>query len=135
VAGAGLPVLGGLSPTDYAEGVYSPAEAAVVGRWSMEHGADLVDVSSGGIIAHPVIDYRPGYQVPFAETVRAGGQVPTAAVGLITSGAQAEGILASGAADAVFAGREWLRDPHFALRAAQELGAQSEWPAPSLRAR
>ena len=31
-------------------------------------------------------------------------------------------------ADAIFAGREWLRDPHFALRAAHELGAEVAWP-------
>jgi len=135
VAGDSLPVFVRLSATDYAEGGFTPEEAALVGRWAMDHGADLVDVSSGGIIAHPIIDYRPGYQVPFAATVRAEGRVPTAAVGLITSGSQAEEILASGAADAVFAGREWLRDPHFALRAAQELGAQIEWPAQYLRAR
>jgi 2,4-dienoyl-CoA reductase-like NADH-dependent reductase (Old Yellow Enzyme family) len=135
VAGDSLPVFVRLSATDYAEGGFTPEEAALVGRWAMDRGADLVDVSSGGIIAHPIIDYRPGYQVPFAATVRAEGRVPTAAVGLITSGSQAEEILASGAADAVFAGREWLRDPHFALRAAQELGAQIEWPAQYLRAR
>jgi len=134
-AGEGLPVFVRLSATDYAEGGVTPEEAAQVGLWAIEHGADLADVSSGGSIARPVIDYRPGYQVPFAATVRAGGRVPTAAVGLITSGAQAEEILASGAADAVFAGREWLRDPHFGLRAARELGAEVAWPPQYLRAR
>lgn len=134
-AGEGLPVFVRLSATDYAEGGFTPEEAAQVGVWALEHGADLADVSSGGTIAHPVIDYSPGYQVPFAATVRAGGRVPTAAVGVITSGAQAEEILTSGAADAVFAGREWLRDPHFALRAARELGAEVAWPPQYLRAR
>lgn len=135
VAGESLPVFVRLSATDYAEGGITPDEAAQVGRWAREHGADLADVSSGGSIAHPVIDYRPGYQVPYAATVRAGGQTPTAAVGLITSAVQAEEILVSGAADAVFAGREWLRDPHFALRAAGELGAEVAWPPQYLRAR
>ncbi|MDQ0613244.1 2,4-dienoyl-CoA reductase-like NADH-dependent reductase (Old Yellow Enzyme family) [Microbacterium sp. W4I4] len=134
-AGEGLPVFVRLSATDYAEGGFTPEEAAQVGLWAREHGADLADVSSGGTIAHPAIDYSPGYQVPFAATVRAGGRVPTAAVGVITSGRQAEEILTSGAADAVFAGREWLRDPHFALRAARELGAEVDWPPQYLRAR
>ena len=44
--------------------------------------------------------------------------VPVSAVGLINDAAQAEQLLAAGDADAVMAGREWLRDPHFALRAA-----------------
>ena len=37
-------------------------------------------------------------------------------------------------ADAVLSAREWLRDPHFALRAAAELGAEVPAPAQYLRA-
>ncbi|WP_336645172.1 NADH:flavin oxidoreductase/NADH oxidase [Microbacterium sp. USHLN186] len=133
-AGDVMPVFVRLSATDYADGGFTPDEAARVGRWAMDAGADLVDVSSGGIVAGAHIDYRPGYQVPFAQTVRAAGEVPTAAVGLITSGEQAEQVLASGAADAVFAGREWLRDPHFGLRAAHELGDEVPWPPQYRRA-
>ncbi|WP_193598543.1 NADH:flavin oxidoreductase/NADH oxidase [Microbacterium sp. YJN-G] len=133
-AGDALPVFVRLSATDWAEGGFTPEEAAQVAVWATEHGADLVDVSSGGIVAGLRIDYRPGYQVPLAATVRAGGRVRTAAVGLITSGAHAEEALASGAADAVFAGREWLRDPHFGLRAAHELDAEVAWPPQYLRA-
>ncbi|MDT0156819.1 NADH:flavin oxidoreductase/NADH oxidase [Microbacterium sp. ARD32] len=134
-AGPDLPVLVRLSATDYAEGGFMPEEAATVGRWCVAHGADLIDVSGGGTVARPRIDLRPGYQVPFAATIRSGGEVPTGAVGLITTAVQAEEVLASGAADVVFAGREWLRDPHFALRAAHELGGEVEWPAQYLRAR
>ena len=51
------------------------------------------------------------------------------AVGLITTPAQAEEIVQSGRADAVMVGRQFLRDPHFGLRAAHELGAQIDyWP-------
>ena len=48
-----------------------------------ERGVDLVDVSSGGNVAHQQIVVGPGYQVPFARAVRAAG-VPAAAVGMIT---------------------------------------------------
>ena len=75
------------------------------------------------------------YQVGLAGTVRQGGRIPTTAVGLITAAAQAEQVLADGAADAIFAGREWLRDPHFGLRAAHELGAEIAWPPQYERAR
>lgn len=44
------------------------------------------------------------------------------AVGVIKSGTQAEAILQEGKADVIFVGRELLRDPSFALRAAEELG-------------
>ena len=40
------------------------------------------------------------------------------------------------AADAVMLGREMMRDPHFALRAAHELGVELDyWPPQYLRAR
>lgn len=134
-AGADVPVFVRVSATDHAEGGFTPEEAAVVGAWATEHGADLIDVSSGGLVAHQQISVFPGYQVALAETVRQGGRIPVSAVGLITASAQAEQVLSEGAADAIFAGREWLRDPHFALRAAHELGAEIVWPPQYERAR
>ncbi|MFJ4016292.1 NADH:flavin oxidoreductase/NADH oxidase [Microbacterium sp. NPDC090014] len=128
VAGDDVPVFVRISATDHAEGGFTPEEAATVSTWATEHGADLIDVSSGGLVAHQQISVFPGYQVPLAELVRQGGRIPVSAVGLITAAEQAEQVLADGAADAIFAGREWLRDPHFALRAAHELGADITWP-------
>jgi 2,4-dienoyl-CoA reductase-like NADH-dependent reductase (Old Yellow Enzyme family) len=57
-------------------------------------------------------------------------------VGEITNGVQAENILSAGDADVILAGREWLRDPHFALRAASELGEDPAalWPPQYIRA-
>ncbi len=134
VAGESVPLLVRISATDHADGGFTPDEAAIVAGWAGAHGADLIDVSSGGLVAHQRIDVFPGYQVPLAETIRAAG-VPVSAVGLLTSGAQAEQVLAAGSADAVFAGREWLRDPHFALRAAHELDADVPWSPQYERAR
>lgn len=134
-AGPEVPLFVRISATDHAEGGFTPEEAALVGEWSTAHGADLIDVSSGGLVAHQRIDLFPGYQVSLAETVRQGGRIPVSAVGLITASAQAEQVLAEGAADAIFAGREWLRDPHFALRAAHELSAETAWPPQYERAR
>lgn len=135
VAGDGVPVFVRISATDHADGGFTPEEAAQVAEWAIEHGADLIDVSSGGLVAHQRIDVHPGYQVPLAATVRRSGRVPVSAVGLITAAEQAEQVLSEGAADAIFAGREWLRDPHFGLRAAHELGAETDWPPQYLRAR
>lgn len=128
VAGDDVPLFVRISATDHADGGFTPDEAATVGEWASARGADLIDVSSGGLVAHQQISVFPGYQVPLAETVRQGGRIPVSAVGLITAAEQAEKVLADGAADAIFAGREWLRDPHFALRAAHELGADVSWP-------
>jgi 2,4-dienoyl-CoA reductase-like NADH-dependent reductase (Old Yellow Enzyme family) len=88
---------------------------------------DLVDVSTGGLVpAH--VPTGPGYQVPHSRRVREVSGLPTGAVGLITSPQQAEQVLADGDADAVLLGREALRDPHWPLRAAHELGAGVTWP-------
>lgn len=135
VAGDGVPVFVRISATDHADGGFTAEEAALVGTWATAHGADLIDVSSGGLVAHQQISVFPGYQVALAETVRQGGRIPVSAVGLITAAAQAEQVLSDGAADAIFAGREWLRDPHFALRAAHELEADVVWPPQYDRAR
>ena len=47
-------------------------------------GVDLVDVSSGGLVAHQKIVTGPGYQVPQATAVRRDGDVVVGAVGEIT---------------------------------------------------
>ncbi|MCT9818703.1 NADH:flavin oxidoreductase/NADH oxidase [Microbacterium sp. W1N] len=125
------------SAQDWAEGGWDLAQTATVATWAAEHGAAFVDVSSGGLVAHQQITTGPGYQVPLAAGIRRATGLPVGAVGEITSGTQAEAILAAGDADVVLAGREWLRDPHFALRAAGEIGDTdlAPWPAPYLRAR
>ncbi len=124
------------SATDWAEGGWDVSDTATVAAWAHVRGADLVDVSSGGLVAHQRITTGPGYQVPFAREIRETTGLPVSAVGEITTGTQAEKILAAGAADAIMAGREWLRDPHFGLRAADELGEDAAiWPPQYVRAR
>ncbi|WP_016905833.1 NADH:flavin oxidoreductase/NADH oxidase [Streptomyces xiaopingdaonensis] len=91
-------------------------------------GVDLLDVSSGGNAPRASIPVGPDYQVPFADRVRNEAGMPVAAVGLITEPAQAEELLTSGRADAVLLGRELLRDPSWARRAARELGGEVRVP-------
>ncbi len=91
-------------------------------------GVDLMDVSSGGI--HPdqeVPDTGPHYQVPYAERVAESG-VPVGAVGGITTPQGADAIVRNGRADLAVVGREHLRDPYFAIRAAEELGHEAPVP-------
>lgn len=131
------PVLVRISATDWVEGGWSGDDSVALARLLGEAGVDLVDVSSGGN-ALADIPVEPGYQVPFARRVRQEADLPTGAVGLITEPKQAEEILASGAADVVLLARAMLRDPHWPLRAAHELGVQVgkgiDWPKQYLRA-
>jgi len=91
-------------------------------------GIDLIDCSSGGTLPHAVIPIGPSYQVSFAALIRKEAQIMTAAVGLITEPVQAESILLSEQADAVFLGREFLRNPYWPFKAARELGV--DYPKP-----
>jgi 2,4-dienoyl-CoA reductase-like NADH-dependent reductase (Old Yellow Enzyme family) len=133
VAGDDVPVFVRFSATDWVEGGWTVEDTATVAAWAKDAGADLADISSGGLTADAKITAGPGYQVPFAAQIREAG-IPVSAVGLITEPHQAEEIVATGQADAVMSGREFLRDPHFALRAAHELQVDVDyWPTPYLR--
>ncbi|WP_277871918.1 NADH:flavin oxidoreductase/NADH oxidase [Homoserinimonas hongtaonis] len=125
-----------LSATDWADEGWSPDETAIVASAAHELGADLFDISTGGTLASPTIPLSPGYQVPFAAAIREATGAPVSAVGLITTSLLANEVIASGQADAVMMGRKLLRDPHFALRAALELGVDIDyWPKNYDRAR
>lgn len=89
-------------------------------------GLGLIDCSSDDSASNATIPIGAGYQVPISEAVRRGAETATAAVGLITSAAQADEILCNGQADIVLLGREMLRNPYWVLQAAQTL----KQPAP-----
>ena len=129
------PVFVRISATDWVEGGLDLDETAEVGRLLAAHGVDLVDVSSGGNSPDQKISLEPGYQVPLAARIKEASGLPVAAVGLITEPQQAEKIVSDGEADAVFLARELLRDPNWAQRAAEALGADTYWPDQYLRAR
>ncbi|MGA7147005.1 MAG: tRNA-dihydrouridine synthase, partial [Microbacterium sp.] len=131
-----VPMMVRFSATDWADGGWDADDTAVVAGWAAERGADFFDISSGGLVAHQRITTGPGYQVDLAAHVRRVAGVPVSAVGMIDDPALAEQVVAAGQADAVMAGREWLRDPHYGLRAAAELGADIDyWPKQYVRAR
>lgn len=113
---SGMPLIVRLSVDDVAPGGSDAEASAQLAETLSHHGVDLIDCSSGGLVAGAEYAPFPGYQVPGAATVRARG-VATAAVGLISDPSQAEAILADGHADLILLGREMLRDPHWARRA------------------
>ncbi|WP_405921121.1 NADH:flavin oxidoreductase/NADH oxidase [Streptomyces sp. NBC_00122] len=124
-----LPLFFRISATDWLEEEGWTADETVrLAGLLQEHGVDLLDVSTGGLAPRVEIPVGPGYQVPFAARVKAETGLPVAAVGLITEPGHAEKILANGEADAVLLGRELLRDPYWARRAAVELGAELRTP-------
>ena len=131
---AGMPLFVRISATDWVEGGWDIDQAVILCAKLKEIGIDLIDVSSGGLVSNAVIPVAPGYQVPFAETIRKKVGIATSAVGVITDAHQAEEILSSGKADAVMLAREMLRNPRWALAASEELGVRGRWPKQFTRA-
>lgn len=125
------PLLVRISAKDYAQGGNEPEDFIQYAVWMKSQGVDLIDVSSGGVVPAEVPN-EPLYQVPFAETIRTSG-IQTGAVGLITTGTEAEKILQQEQADLIFIGRQLLRDPYFAYHCAKELGVEINPPIPTYK--
>lgn len=121
-----------ISAHDYSEGGMTPEQYVEMCQWMKQQGVDLIDVSSGAVVPAKIPVY-PGYQVPFAETIKLNTPIATGAVGLITSPLQAEEILQNDRSDMVFLARELLRDPYWAYTAAKELNADITAPVPYKR--
>jgi 2,4-dienoyl-CoA reductase-like NADH-dependent reductase (Old Yellow Enzyme family) len=120
-----------LSATDWIDGGWAPDDTVELATQLNDRAVDLIDASTGGLDARQDIPLGPGYQVQFAEQIRAKTGARTGAVGLITDPAEAEAVIASGKSDIVSIGRPALREPYWPLRAAHELGIpRSEAPYP-----
>lgn len=125
---AGKPVWMRVSATDWVEGGWTLDETVQLAHALKRRGSAAIHVSTGGVSTRQAIPLSPGYQVPFAERIKAETGLTTIAVGLITQAAQAEAILAEGRADAVSLARALLYDPRWPWHAAAELGAQVQAP-------
>lgn len=132
-AGPNIAVGARLSVTDWAEGGWDVEQSIAFSRQLQAHGADFIDVSSGGVAAHQKITIGPGYQVPFAEAIRKEIDIPVIAVGLITEPQQAEDILQQGKADIVALARTFVSDPRWPWRAAAALGGKITGAPPYFR--
>jgi 2,4-dienoyl-CoA reductase-like NADH-dependent reductase (Old Yellow Enzyme family) len=130
-----LPVFVRISATDWVEEGWDLEQSIAFARRLRATGVDLIDCSSGGTVPEAKIPAGPGFQVPFSAAIRREAKIATGAVGLITNAQQAEQTLVCGDADAVFLGREMLRNPYWPLRAAKELGVDVSWPVQYERAK
>ena len=117
-----------VSATDWVDGGWDVQQTTAFVQELKKRGVDWIVVSSGGVSPAQKIALGPGYQVPFAQAIKAATGVTTIAVGLITEPQQAEEIVASGQADMVALARGILYDPRWPWHAAAQLGATVEAP-------
>ena len=117
-----------ISATDWIAGGWSIDDSVALARELQARGVDLIDCSSGGISTAQQIELGPGYQVEFARKIHEESGILTNAVGMITTGEQAEAILADDDIAAVMIGRAMLGNPRWPIQAAAELGDEIPWP-------
>ena len=126
------PLIARISVTDWIEGGVEIDDSITYAKALKDLGFDLIHCSSGGFDGtKPPVGAL--YQVPLAAAIRSAADVPTAAVGLITTADEAEGILARGEADLIALARQALDDPNWALHARRSLetgdAAYADWPS------
>jgi 2,4-dienoyl-CoA reductase-like NADH-dependent reductase (Old Yellow Enzyme family) len=119
---ADRPVWARISATDWVPDGWDIEGTVALSQALKARGCAAIHVTTGGVSPKQAIKLGPGYQVPYAQRVKAEVGLPTLAVGLITEAKQAESIIAAGEADAVSLARAMLYDPRWPWHAAAELG-------------
>jgi 2,4-dienoyl-CoA reductase-like NADH-dependent reductase (Old Yellow Enzyme family) len=114
-----------VSAVDGVDGGTTLEDTVEFARMLGEAGADLIDVSSGGIVTDRSVDTRVrrgfAFHADFSRAVRDGAGLPVSTVGLIVDPAQSEAVLAAGDADVVALGREMLENPNWSHHARRDL--------------
>lgn len=130
-----VPLFARISATDWIDGGWTLDDSVVLSRELIKRGVDVIDCSSGGNLAggatNSSLKRGPGYQVPFAERIRAETGALTQAVGFIRTPQMAEQVLREGRADLIAIGRQMLFNPNWAHHAAETLGETQHfenWP-------
>ncbi len=118
---ADKPLMARISTQDWHEDGWQVEDSVELARQMKARGVDAIHCSSGGFAEGKVVA-GPGYQVPFAEAVRKGADMPTVAVGLLGDRERAEAVIAEGKADLVALARPALDDPNWPVRAMAEAG-------------
>jgi 2,4-dienoyl-CoA reductase-like NADH-dependent reductase (Old Yellow Enzyme family) len=116
-----------ISATDWMPDGWQLEDSINLSKLLKQLGVDLIDVSTGGNVHNAPIKPAPNFQVPFAEAIKREANIPTSAVGLITEASQADQIISTSQADAVFLARAMIRNPRWAMSAAEKLGVKIGW--------
>jgi anthraniloyl-CoA monooxygenase len=122
-----------ISATDWADGGIGAEDAVQIARMLKDAGVAAVDVSTGQVVADERPEFGRSYQTPFADAIRNRVDIPTIAVGVISSYDDVNSLIMAGRADLCALGRAHLYDPNWTLHAAVDQdydGPGAVWPDP-----
>ncbi len=110
-----------VSATDWVEGGWTPEETVAFCARAKALGADFAHISTAGVSPLQKIPAAPGFQLPFAQQVKAATGMPTIGVGLITEAHQADQAVADSMVDVVAVARAVLFNPRWLWEVAAQL--------------
>ncbi|MNI74299.1 NADPH dehydrogenase [compost metagenome] len=128
----GMPLIMRISAREYVEGGYGIEYSLEFSKAFKEAGVDIFHISAGG--EGPIAAAgRPGthaaYQVPLARAIKEGLNVPVIAVGRLDTPELANAVVGNEEAELVAVGRGMLKNPYWALTAAEALHKEVPVPA------
>lgn len=134
---AGMPLLIRISATEWLQDpdAWTEQETVELARMLDASGVDVLTLSSGGNSSMQKVPTDKDYQTSLARSVRRelranGCGILIGALGRISEPKQAEELLTGNepAGDLILAGRQFMKEPSWVLRVAQELGVKVQWP-------
>jgi anthraniloyl-CoA monooxygenase len=118
-----------LSCHDWFPGGNTADDAVAIARLFKDAGADIIDCSSGQVVAEQKPVYGRMYQTPFADRIRNEVGIATVAVGAIFEADHVNMVIAAGRADLCAVARPHLADPAWTLHEAAKIGHDGiAWP-------
>jgi anthraniloyl-CoA monooxygenase len=126
---ADRPISVRLSCHDWFPGGNTADDAVAIAHLFKAAGADIIDCSSGQVVAGQKPVYGRMYQTPFADRIRNEVGIPTVAVGAIFEADHVNMVIAAGRADLCAIARPHLANPAWTLHEAARIGHDGiAWP-------
>jgi 2,4-dienoyl-CoA reductase-like NADH-dependent reductase (Old Yellow Enzyme family) len=108
------------------------SEAIELVKRMKANGLDFIDVSMGFSLGKANIPWGPAFLGPVAARVRREAGLAASTSWYISTPQQADGLVRDGSVDLVMLARPLLNDPHWAYKAAKELGVENPaWVLPA----
>jgi len=108
------------------------SEAIELVKRMKANGLDFIDVSMGFSLGKANIPWGPAFLGPVAARVRREAGLAASTSWYISTPQQADGLVRDGSVDLVMPARPLLNDPHWAYKAAKELGVENPaWVLPA----